>query len=131
MNNFLIAGFIVFFVSILTFLSVFIAAIKLRLLPAEPEVVECVDRILPFTFSNAEDIKNQIVTTITSNLSWINVNSDSGKSFAAMSTVAVLTTFMLPPVESVPSIKIQVDTVQPHGIPGQKILPQAVTFLEV
>ena len=125
MNNFLVAALIVFLVSMIIFSAVFIMAVRLRLLPAQPEVKALVDRFFLFNFFRSKSTNGEILVTATSAGIWVLVKNEQRFSFASLSTVAVATIIMSSPIEVPPSVSVEIGCqLSSKNALHQAILPQ-------
>jgi len=127
MSNFLIAAVIVFMISMIVFSAVFIMAVKLRLLPAQAGVTELVDGI--FNIFRSQHTAELTPKAATSAAKWVGVSTGPNFSLGALGTVAVATIIILSPVDTRPSVSMQIGRTLKSDL-RQTIAPQHYIVME-
>lgn len=133
MNDFLLTALFVFLVSVVTISLVFFAAIRLRLLPVQPEIAKFVDLFfdsITSVFSNDRRrslTQKQILVVPTSENDWFDITPDN-LSLTKLGTIAAATLFILPTITPTPILRVQVgrvavsETVTSHETVSQKFI---------
>jgi len=91
MISFLLAALIVFLISVIIFSSVFIVAIRLRLLPVQPEIEQFVDLWLSILFNGHGNVQTSQPTISLPT----NIFKYEGPQFGAVAKVVVVATLVV------------------------------------
>jgi hypothetical protein len=132
MSNFLIAAFIVFSISVITFSAVFFIAVRLRLLPAQPEVTELVDRLFSFNFFRTGHNRKKILIGTETSI-WTSQFKQPRLLPSVFSTVAVVTIFVVPlPTPSTERVRLETGREKSNAATpyNEALVPETIVWEE-